>query len=45
MQNCNTITELARKLNSYRCTIREFLVRNGLYDEFAKKNKYINKDA
>lgn len=45
MQNCSTITELARKLNSHRCTIREFLVRNGLYEEFAKKNKYINKEA
>lgn len=45
MQNCSTITELARKLNSHRCTIREFLVRNGLYEEFAKKNKYINKET
>lgn len=43
MQNCNTITELARKLDSHRCTVREYLVRNGLYDEFIKKNKYIKK--
>lgn len=45
MQNCNTITELARRLNSHRCTVREYLVRNGLYDEFAKKNKYIKKET
>jgi len=45
MQNCSTITDLARKLNSHRCTIREYLVRNGLYDEFTKKNKYINKET
>lgn len=45
MQNCNTITDLARKLNSHRCTIREYLVRNGLYDEFTKKNKHIKKEV
>lgn len=41
MQSCSTITELARKLNSHRCTVREHLVRNNLYDIFMNKNKKV----
>lgn len=37
--SCNTIADLSRKLNSHRCTIREYLIRYGLYEDFKKKNK------
>lgn len=39
MTESKTISELARKLNSHRCTVREYLIKFGLYDEFKLKRQ------
>ena len=34
---CTTITEIARKFESNRSTIREYLIKYNLYDSFKNK--------
>lgn len=35
---CETISQIARNLGTHRCTIREYLIKYNLYDEFMNKN-------